>query len=272
MLNPFLGMNPYLEHPELWHQVHNHLITGIAFAIADQIAPQYRVSIEQRMYQSLDDPRSIVGIADVSVNPDVSVKLDVLQNDYSRDHGRAVSTLIRPQRVQLPIPWDVKEQYLEVREVATKELITVIEVLSPANKRSGKGRSIYEAKRTKILTSMTNLIEIDVLRLGQPMAMMGATESQYRILVSRPFDRPEADLFRFNLQDSIPNFPVPLRPESPDAIVDLQAILNETYQRGRLDLSIDYSQERLNDRLPGLSESDRGWVLSTIDESKNRVL
>ena len=52
-------MNPYLEHPELWHQVHNRLIVGIADAIADQIAPQYRVSIEQRIYQSFDDPRSI---------------------------------------------------------------------------------------------------------------------------------------------------------------------------------------------------------------------
>jgi Protein of unknown function (DUF4058) len=266
MLNPFPGMNPYLEHPELWHQVHNRLIVGIADAIADQIAPQYRVSIEQRMYQSFDDPRSVVGIADVAVKP------DTWKNDASRAPEGSVSTLIRPQRVQLAIPWDVKEQYLEVREVTTKELITVIEVLSPANKRSGKGRSVYEAKRTKILTSMTNLIEIDVLRLGQPMAMMGATESQYRILVSRSIDRPEADLFRFNLQDPIPHFPVPLRPESPEAIVDLQAILNETYQRGRLDLSIDYSQEHLVDRLPGLSEADRDWALSTMNEAKNRVV
>jgi Protein of unknown function (DUF4058) len=254
MLNPFPGMNPYLEHPELWDQVHNHLISGIAFAIADQIAPQYRVSIEQRIYQSFDDPRSIVGIADVTVKP------DIWQDDRSPDQEGSVSTLTRPQRVQLPIPWEVKERYLEVREVATKELITVIEVLSPVNKRSGKGRSIYETKRTKILTSMTNLIEIDLLRSGQPMAMTGATESQYRILVSRFIDRPSADLFRFNLQDPIPDFPVPLRPESPDAIVNLQAILNETYQRGRLDLSIDYSQ----DLLPSLSECDRIWMLSTI--------
>ena len=112
------------------------------------------------------------GIADVAVKP------DVWNNDYSRGTEGSVSTLTRPLRVQLPSPLDVKEHYLEVREVATKELITVIEVLSPANKRSGKGRSIYEAKRTKILTSMTNLIEIDVLRLGQPMEMIGATESQ----------------------------------------------------------------------------------------------
>jgi hypothetical protein len=95
------------------------------------------------------------------------------------------------------------------------------------------------------------------------MAMMGATESQYRILVSRSLDRPSADLFRFNLQDPIPDFPVPLRPESLDAIVHLQEILNETYQRGRLDLSIDYSQ----DLVPTLSEDDRIWVLATVHES-----
>lgn len=71
MLNPFPGMNPYLEHPDLWHQVHNRLIVGIADAIADQIAPKYCVSIEQRMYQSFDDPHSMVGIADVAVKPDV---------------------------------------------------------------------------------------------------------------------------------------------------------------------------------------------------------
>jgi Protein of unknown function (DUF4058) len=254
MLNPFPGMNPYLEHPELWHQVHNRLMIGIADVIAAQVAPKYCVSIEQRTYQSFDDPRSIVGIADVAVKP------DSWQTDRAIDREASVSILTRPERVQLPIPWEVKERYLEVREVATKELITVIEVLSPVNKRSGKGRSIYETKRTKILTSLTNLIEIDLLRSGQPMDMMGATESQYRILVSRSIDRPSADLFRFNLQDPIPDFPVPLRPESPDAIVDLQAILNETYQRGRLDLSIDYSQ----DLVPTLSEADRLWVLSTI--------
>lgn len=255
MQNPFPGMNPYLEQSELWHQVHNHLISGIAFAIADQIAPQYRVSIEQRIYQSFDDPRSVVGIADVAVKP------DVLRAARAREPQGSISTLTRPQQVQLPIPWEVKEQYLEVREVATKELITVIEVLSPINKRSGKGRSIYETKRTRILTSMTNLIEIDLLRSGQPMEMTGATESHYRILVSRSIDRPSADLFRFNLQDPIPDFPVPLRPETPDAIVDLSNILNEIYQRGRLDLSIDYSQ----DLVPALSESDRIWGLEIVN-------
>jgi hypothetical protein len=204
MLNPFPGMNPYLEHPELWHQVHNRLIVGIADAIAEQVAPKYFVSIEQRIYQIIHT---------------------------------------------------IKERYLEVREVATKELITVIEVLSPTNKRS-EGRSLYETKRIKILTSMTNLVEIDLLRSGKPMMVQGAPESQYRILVSRSSDRPNADLFAFDLQEEIPDFPVPLRGEMPEPIVSLQTVLNETYQRGRLDLLIDYTI----DPIPGLKAHDRLWM------------
>jgi Protein of unknown function (DUF4058) len=204
MLNPFPGMNPYLEHPELWHQVHNRLIVGIADAIADQVAPKYFVSIEQRIYQIIHT---------------------------------------------------IKERYLEVREVATKELITVIEVLSPINKRS-EGRSLYETKRIKILTSMTNLVEIDLLRSGKPMMVQGASPSQYRILVSRSSDLPNADLFAFDLQEEIPDFPVPLRGEMPEPIVRLQSILNETYRRGRLDLLVNYSI----DPVPGLKEHDRLWM------------
>jgi hypothetical protein len=250
MLNPFPGMNPYLEHPELWHQVHNRLIVGIADAIADRVAPKYLVSIEQRIYQSFDDPQSLVGIADVGIKRDA---WGTEPND--RDEG-SVSTLIKPQRVQVEMPWEVKERYLEVREVATKELVTVIEVLSPTNKKAGEGRSLYEAKRIKTLTSMTNLVEIDLLRSGKPMMVQGAPKSQYRILVSRASDRPNADLFAFDLPEEIPNFPVPLRGETPEPIVDLQAVLNDTYRRGRLDLLIDYQSEPV----PGLKKSDRQWL------------
>ena len=234
MQNPFPGMNPYLEHPELWHQVHNRLIVSIADAIATQVAPQYFVSIEQRIYQSFADPQSLVGIVDVGIKQDLWTGQQPLPTEG------AVSTIAKPQRVQVTMPWEVKERYLEVREVATKELITVLEILSPANKKAGEGRSLYEAKRIKILTTKTNLIEIDLLRSGQPMPVQGAPISQYRILVSRASDRPHADLFAFDLQEEIPDFPVPLRGEQPEPIVRLQGILNDTYHNGRLDLLVDY--------------------------------
>jgi hypothetical protein len=64
----------------------------------------------------------------------------------------------------------------------------------------------------------------------------------YRILVSRGYCRPEADLYVFSLRESIPTFPIPLREQDPEPVVDLQRLLNEIYQRARFDLALDYSQ------------------------------
>lgn len=51
MRSPFPGMNPYLEHPELWPEVHSRLIVAIADFIAPHLRPKYRVAIEKRVYQ-----------------------------------------------------------------------------------------------------------------------------------------------------------------------------------------------------------------------------
>lgn len=59
-------MNPYLEQPELWHQVHNRLIVAIADDLTPQVAPQYLVAIEERTYQSVEDSL-LVSIADVAL-------------------------------------------------------------------------------------------------------------------------------------------------------------------------------------------------------------
>jgi Protein of unknown function (DUF4058) len=64
--NPFPGMNPYLEQPELWHQIHNRLIIAIADELTPQIVPKYRVSIEESLYTAVETPL-LVGIADISV-------------------------------------------------------------------------------------------------------------------------------------------------------------------------------------------------------------
>ncbi|MEM6838348.1 MAG: DUF4058 family protein [Cyanobacteria bacterium P01_C01_bin.120] len=50
--NPFPGMNPHLEQPGLWSQVHNRLIVAIADEITPQVASKCRVAIEERIYTS----------------------------------------------------------------------------------------------------------------------------------------------------------------------------------------------------------------------------
>ncbi len=162
-----------------------------------------------------------------------------------------------PIKVKIPMPVNIREGYLEVREVGTEVLVTTIEILSPTNKRPGKGRQIYEEKRAQVLATRTNLVEIDLLRKGEPMPMMGNDiQSHYRILVCRGDRRPYADLYAFNLQDIIPPFPLPLRSEDTEPVIDLQALLNEVYNIYGYDLVVDYSQQAV----PALSETDAAWA------------
>ena len=50
MVGPFPGMDPYLEDPAEWPDVHGRLITAISEALAARVAPDYVVRIEQRVY------------------------------------------------------------------------------------------------------------------------------------------------------------------------------------------------------------------------------
>ncbi|MBD2629701.1 DUF4058 family protein [Trichormus variabilis] len=247
MQNPFPGMNPYLEQPELWHQVHNRLIVAIADDLTPQIAPKYRVSIEERVYTSVDDI-FLVGIADVAV----------AKRNNNAETGTTLTTTkaAEPSKVKVPMYEEVIERFLEVKATQSREVVTVIEILSPKNKRSTEGRTVYENKRQKILASATNLVEIDLLRLGESLPILGAIKSDYHILVSRSHQRPDADLYSFDLQDPIPVFPVPLRLRENEPVIDLNRLLNEIYERARFDLAIDYSQVLK----PALSSDQESWV------------
>ncbi|MDY6782104.1 MAG: DUF4058 family protein [Cyanobacteriota bacterium] len=78
--------------------------------------------------------------------------------------------------------------------------------MSPKNKQNGKGREAYERKRGQILGSLSHLIEIDLLRGHPPMTLFGSQPTDYRLVVSRSENRPQAELYGFNLRDPIPHF------------------------------------------------------------------
>jgi hypothetical protein len=157
----------------------------------------------------------------------------------------------------------VREWYLEVRKVETGEVITVIEIISPKNKRSGEGRIKYESKREKILDSLSHLVEIDLLHQGKPMPMKGQEiQSHYRIVVSRASERPQADLYAFNLQQEIPSFPLPLQPEDTEPVINLHELLYRLYEQGSYDLAIDYRTEPI----PPISTADAAWVDKVLRE------
>ena len=236
MPSPFPGMNPYLEHPALWSEVHKRLIVAIADALFPKLRPKYRVAIEERIYQSSEVDSLLVGI------PDVVVQRPLSAANPTPSNVTVASPPVKPITITIPMPETVREGYLEVRNVATREVVTAIEVLSPKNKRTGEGRKAYKKKRHRVLGSSTHLVEIDLLRAGEPMPILeNGIQSDYRILVSQCDRRPSADLYAFNLQDVIPSFPLPLRKEDTEPLVDLQELLNGVYERAGYDLVIDYN-------------------------------
>jgi Protein of unknown function (DUF4058) len=152
---PFPGMNPYLEAPSLCSEVHSWLIVELARMLNQRITPKYRAAVEKRVYEE----SILVGIPDVSiVRQSRAVPVKAMLT--------ATATLSQPILVALPESETTIERYLEVREVATGEVVTVVEILSPKNKRTGEGREHYLNKRRKVLGSQSHLVEIDLLRGG----------------------------------------------------------------------------------------------------------
>lgn len=242
-------MDPYLEHPEIWPGVHLLLIAALAESLGPQLRPKYSVSVEVRMYETSGDQALLVGIPDVAIQR-AKPQAEVVPTAV------AVAPPLQPIQVKVPMPLTVRQGYLEVREVTTKEVVTAIELLSPINKRSGRGRQTYESKRVQVLGSATHFVEIDLLRAYEPMELFGVEEqSDYRILVSRSEQRPTASLYAFSVQNAIPAFALPLRAGDPEPTVDLQKLLNEIYDRSSYDLKLDYSAEPV----PPLSEADANW-------------
>ena len=254
MPTPFPGMDPYLERSGFWEEVHTALLIEIQQHLAPKVRPTYRVAVERRTYLTVAEPNGTLSTG----KPDVLV-IEARGNGGPARVTSPVAVLAPPLVADLPMPEEVVERYLTVREVVSNKVITVIEILSPSNKLPGVGRDQYERKRLQVLGSQTNLVEIDLLRVGEPLPIWvrnGNATGDYRIVVSRAQQRPRADVYLFTVREPIPSFPIPLRPGENEPVLPLNRILHELYDRAGYDLAIDYSQPPD----PPLPEQDAIWA------------
>lgn len=265
MPSPFPGMDPYLEEPEFWPGVHARLCVALADVLTPAVAPHYYVSVEMRVYEMSLAKSTTAAIGDVAITrerqPEVTSNGHQTHAVAVGSPGTAVLTVTLPRQIE------VRERYLEIRRPGTHEVVTVIECLSPTNKRPGKGRQLYEEKRTEIASTRTNLVEIDLLRGGTPLPVLQegepvdpATLGDYRVLVSRGHRRHRGDLYVTSLRDPLPAIPIPLRPEDSEPEIALQSVLAGFYDRGRYDLALNYRDEPV----PPLSTADAAWAAGLL--------
>src|SRR5207253_1846206 len=104
---------------------------------------------------------------------------------------------------------DAKE--LKILDVHKQRVVTVLEILSPANKNPNQDRDTYLMKRNEYLATGINLIEIDLLRSGprMPWVEPPPPKGDYYILVCRAPEFPKAGIWPLSIRDELPVVPVP---------------------------------------------------------------
>jgi hypothetical protein len=164
------------------------------------------------------------------------------------------------------MPEEKRESYLVVRERDTREVVAIVETLSPGNKRPNSvGRREYLGKRDEVLQSQAHFVELDLLRGGERLPMSSPMpRGDYYAIVSRCERRPRAELYPWTIRDPLPTIPVPLKKGDPDTQLELQAVFATVYDRARYHLSLDYRQPLS----PSLNEADAAWLKGLLDTHK----
>ena len=248
---PFPGMDPYLEQPSRWPDLHTGLITGIRDIIQAQLNPNYVAVITP--YITLES---------IEITPTRRAfipYIGILQDDSPEEGGTAVAIANAP--MTLPATMNIPTRYarIEIRSVTHETLITSIGLLSPANKRSSAdGADAYEMKRQEIFQSGVHLLEIDLLRGGvRPRLARPLLPVSYFVFLSRSYRRPMVDVWPIALRDAIPVVPVPLTYPDPDVPLDLNRVLHQVYRNARYERQIDY---RSDPPPPDFSPDDADWL------------
>ncbi len=262
MPSPFPGMDPFLESQE-WDDFHYSLNAAIRDALSPRLAPRYFVRVERRVY--VESP----GEADpLFRRPDVSV-LWTGETAGGTAVAAAPATSLEPFECELPIPEERRETYLLIRRQETMEVVTVLETLSPSNKRpGGDGRREYLQKREEVLHSSSHLVELDLLRGGARLPMSSPLPpGDYYAIISRRQRWPRATVYRWTVRDRLPTIPIPLKGADPDVPLDLQAAFATVYDRARYDLSVNYEV----DLQPPPRDEDAEWMRGLLPPRKRQV-
>lgn len=252
--SPFPGMDPYLE-GEMWQEFHQTLANQIRAQLMTTLPPSY-VALLAR-YNIID----YSGLSIAGPSPKQTIYPDVQVTEI-KEAVVTYETVTTPTiELVSPIPENVPITRIEVQDVAERRLVTVIEILSPVNKQ-GKGFQDYADKRTALLQTQTHLLEIDLLRAGERIPLIGKLPpAPYYVFLSRFTRHPHTEVWPIQLREPLPTVPVPLLPPDPDVPLSLQKAIDKCFDLVRYhERLLDYTKPP---PLP-LDTEDTEWVESVV--------
>ncbi len=240
MPGPFPGIDPYIERIGFWQEFHNSCICVLNGAINASL------------------PERFVARTQVRACPDSLPTVFAVTRKLT---GELPDEILLEER---------REAFIEILDRANgKQVVMVIELLSPENKR-GEGREEYRRKQRAVLQSRTHLLELDLLRGGQHTAYAPDVPGDHAYLLSladarRPWS---AFVWRVGMRDALPALELPLTEDVDPFFLDLQAVFDRCYDEGRYAALLEDAYPDPVE--PPLSETDATWArerltLSAVD-------
>ncbi|NCO43596.1 MAG: hypothetical protein COZ06_28235 [Armatimonadetes bacterium CG_4_10_14_3_um_filter_66_18] len=265
MPSPFPGIDPYLESPLHWSDFHESFITYCRDALVAQLPEHYRARIGERLsIETAPKPR----YPDISiVDRDEWKGAETATVEYRTAAG-PVGTAADPPVISETLAEGPMESYVQILDRAGDSVVTVIELLSPANKTPGEGQGLYLTKQRQLIRGRVHLVEIDLLCGGRhtvaiPLTHLSSLEPHYSLVcVSRAPDPGRFEVYPVQLRQRLPRIGVPLLPEDEDVVLDIQALYTQCYDRARYDRDLDYREEPP----VSLSEEDSRWVRQLLSD------
>lgn len=232
-MNPFPGMNPYLERGEWWREIHGAMITFMQLALNRALPMGYFAAAEARVYLEDEEVSRFV--------PDVFVTERATPSRFASQ-----TTALADAAVEIENE-EIEELFLEIRTVGDERVVAVIEVLSPFNKASGRGRDEYKAKQRELLRADVHLLEVDLLRAGTHTVAASAsrvpTPHDFLICLHRGSAGGRFTVWHGTVREHLPRVLVPLRAPDADVVLDVGAALNSVYDAGAFSRRINYNLE-----------------------------
>jgi hypothetical protein len=259
MPSPFPGMDPFLEHPDIFPDFHDSFIAYLREQLQPRLPPPYIAALGRRAW---------IEVSERYIGPDVQIVRPTPSGRTETGPAIAVAERRSSKALVVHVPHDERhEPFVEVYlgRGSERRLVTCIELLSPSNKTPGEhGRDLYLRKQREILDSKVHLVEIDLLRDGEHTTAVPrhrlarvAGEFEYHVSIHQYDNLEDYFVHPIRLNQPLPEISVPLLPGDPPLPLDLQAVFQRTYEAGPYAREIDYRQD---DPQPPLTPQWQPWL------------
>jgi hypothetical protein len=229
-------MDPYLEDPAFWEGFHEVFAVECMYQLSERLPENYIATLRERVHLVSAEDESAAQYL-----PDVAMGRRRGSNPVRGSQAGGVALAPAPVMLTEDESIEVREVHVEIQRLPDYQVVTAIKLLSPWNKL-GEGVGVYRAKRGDLLRSGVHVVELDLLVCGRRTELAQPLPAgDYYAMLFRADHRPDVEVYAWGVRDRLPVIPVPLKSPDADVPMDLAAIVNTAYERGRYDRKLPYN-------------------------------